>query len=70
MTDWNMAIILVYLLIGYLISDTLLVKVNTAYWFTMLFYPFVVVGFVLLLLVLSVAIKYYEAKDWINELRT
>ncbi len=66
MTEWHMAIGLVYLLIGYLIADTFIVKVNTGYWFTLLFYPVMILVFFVTLLFLMIALKIYEVEDWLT----
>jgi hypothetical protein len=70
MTEWQIAGILIYLVIGYLIADTFLVKVNNAYWTTLFFYPIIIAGFFIIMLLLIILIKLWEFKGWVlNESR-
>lgn len=57
---------LIYLLIGYMIADTFIVKVNAGYWLTLLFYPVMVMVFFVTLLFLMIALKIYALEERIN----
>jgi hypothetical protein len=70
MTETHLAILGIYLLIGWTLADTFLVKDSNAYWLIFLFYPVMIVLFILTLFVLAVAVKFYELKEWLgNEFR-
>jgi O-antigen/teichoic acid export membrane protein len=65
MTEIQIAGIAIYLVIGYLIADTFIVKINNSYWLTLFFYPIMIAVFFVTLLLLMVALKIWELKGWV-----
>jgi hypothetical protein len=63
MTEWHLVYIGVYLLIGMFLADTFLVKINSTYWFFLLFYPIIIVGFFGVMLLLWSMVKLYEIEE-------
>jgi hypothetical protein len=63
MTELQIAAIMFYILIGLFLADTFLVEVDTTYWLFLIFYPIVILCFFVVLLVLYVVSKIYQAGE-------
>jgi hypothetical protein len=70
MTELQIAAIMFYILLGWFLADTFLVKADGFYFLFIVLYPVIIFLFFAKLFSLWLLYKYYLAKEKINEFRT